>query len=243
MISSDVAGGDEATRPGPIGIVVSSGPPRASVPDVRGVDVDAAVARLDGSFDTSVVEEGSETAAAGTVLRQSPDPGTRAVLGSTVTLTVARAPEWGTTWSRQRQRLLRLGGHRGHRSAGQVADRRRPASALPDLRLRLGDRVVGGHRSGQHLARLRRLGRGRAPERRRHLSDPRAPAGQRQLDRAARTARLAAAASRLGPCVASASSVVPPRGTIPATRRLPASSGARSRRGRSSSSPAAARSA
>ena len=55
--------------------------------------------RLDGSFDTSVVEEGSETAPAGSVLRQSPDPGTRAVLGSTVTLTVARAPEWGTTWS------------------------------------------------------------------------------------------------------------------------------------------------
>ena len=99
VISSDVAGGDEATRPGPIGIVVSSGPPRASVPDVRGVDVDDAVARLDGSFDTSVVEEGSETAPAGSVLRQSPDPGTRAVLGSTVTLTVARAPEWGTTWS------------------------------------------------------------------------------------------------------------------------------------------------
>ena len=99
VISSDVAGGDEAMRPGPIGIVVSSGPPRAAVPDVRGVDVDAAAARLDGSFDTSVVEEGSETAPAGSVLRQSPDPGTRAVLGSTVTLTVARAPEWGTTWS------------------------------------------------------------------------------------------------------------------------------------------------
>ena len=99
VISSDVAGGDEAMRPGPIGIVVSSGPPRAAVPDVRGVDVDAAAAQLDGSFDTSVVEEGSETARAGSVLRQSPDPGTRAVLGSTVTLTVARAPEWGTTWS------------------------------------------------------------------------------------------------------------------------------------------------
>ena len=33
------------------------------------------------------------------MLRQSPDPGARAVLGSTVTLTVARAPEWTTTWS------------------------------------------------------------------------------------------------------------------------------------------------
>ena len=60
---------------------------------------DEAAARLDGSFETAVVEEGSDTAAAGSVLRQSPEPGTRLVLGSTVTLTVARAPEWGTTWS------------------------------------------------------------------------------------------------------------------------------------------------
>jgi serine/threonine-protein kinase len=99
IISSDVAAGDEARRPGPIGIVVSSGPPRASVPDVRGVAVDDAAARLDGSFDTKVVEEGSDSYAAGTVLRQDPAPGSRSVLGSTVTLTVARAPEWGTTWS------------------------------------------------------------------------------------------------------------------------------------------------
>ncbi len=99
IVRSDVAAGDEARRPGPIGIVVSSGPPRAPVPDVRGVGVDEAVAQLDGSFDTDVVEEGSESVAAGSVLRQSPDPGTRAVLGSKVTLTVARAPEWMTTWS------------------------------------------------------------------------------------------------------------------------------------------------
>ena len=33
------------------------------------------------------------------MLRQSPGAGSRAVLGSTVTLTVARRPEWATTWS------------------------------------------------------------------------------------------------------------------------------------------------
>jgi serine/threonine-protein kinase len=99
VVSTDVHAGDEARRPGPIGIVVSSGPPRAPVPDVRGVAVDDAIAKLDGSFETDVVEEGSETVVAGSVLRQAPDPGTRAVLGSTVTLTVARAPEWATTWS------------------------------------------------------------------------------------------------------------------------------------------------
>ena len=75
VVSSDVAGGDEARRPGPIGIVVSSGPPRAPVPDVRGAAVDDAIARLDGSFETDVVEEGSETATPGSVLRQDPEPG------------------------------------------------------------------------------------------------------------------------------------------------------------------------
>lgn len=99
VISSDVDPGDEARRPGPIGIVVSSGPPRAPVPDVRGVTVDDATSRLDGSFEADVVTEGSDTADPGTVLRQSPEPGSRAVLGSTVTLTVAREPEWSATWS------------------------------------------------------------------------------------------------------------------------------------------------
>jgi beta-lactam-binding protein with PASTA domain/predicted Ser/Thr protein kinase len=99
VISSDVAAGDQVRRPGPITLRVSSGPPRAPVPDVRGLGVDEATARLDGSFQADVVEEGSETAAVGSILRQSPEPGARAVLGSKVVLTVARAPEWRATWS------------------------------------------------------------------------------------------------------------------------------------------------
>jgi eukaryotic-like serine/threonine-protein kinase len=99
VISSDVSAGVRAKRPGPIAIVVSSGPPRATVPDLHGLAVDDATGRLDGSFETDVVEKGSEAAAAGTVIGQSPGAGNRAVLGSTVTLTVARAPEWGTKWS------------------------------------------------------------------------------------------------------------------------------------------------
>ena len=77
VISSDVPAGAEARRPGPIGIVVSTGPPRATVPDVRGLAVDDALQRLDGSFESDVVEEGSETAAPGTVLRQSPGASSR----------------------------------------------------------------------------------------------------------------------------------------------------------------------
>jgi len=99
VISSDPRRGEDARRPGPVALVVSSGPPKATVPDVRGVDVDDAVARLDGSFDADVVEEGSRSFAPGTVLRQSPDAGSRAILGTSVTLTVAREPQWATTWS------------------------------------------------------------------------------------------------------------------------------------------------
>jgi serine/threonine-protein kinase len=99
VIASDVPAGDDARRPGPIGITVSSGPPRAPVPDVRGAAVDDAISRLDGSFESDVVAEGAEGVEPGTVLRQAPAPGGRAVLGSTVTLTVARAPEWSATWS------------------------------------------------------------------------------------------------------------------------------------------------
>ena len=167
VISSDVAAGDEARRPGPIGIVVSSGPPRASVPDVRGVAVDDAAARLDGSFDTAVVEEGSDTEAAGTVLRQYPAPGSRAVLGSKVTLTVARAPEWGTTWSQS--------GSGSYDSATiEVTAAQGKWRIVVELHPRYlifgsgsATFVVGGHGAPGTSARLGRLGRGRAAQRRR----------------------------------------------------------------------------
>lgn len=100
VLSTDVDPGDSTRRPGPITLVVSSGPPRSPVPDVRGMSGDDVAARLDGTFATDIVEEGSDSVAAGTVLRQSPDPGTQAVFGSTVTVTVARAPEWMTSWSK-----------------------------------------------------------------------------------------------------------------------------------------------
>ncbi len=148
VISSDVAGGGRGRRPGPIGLVVSSGPPRAPVPDVRGVSVDEAAARLDGSFETDVETEGSETVAAGTVLRQSPEPGSRAVLGSTVTLTVARAPEWSTTWSESGSGDYDSGPLEVT-ARGEMANRRRAEPSLPHLRLRLGEFAWQGTGSGQ----------------------------------------------------------------------------------------------
>ena len=97
-MSTDVEAGEQARRPGPIGVVVSSGRPKADVPDVRGTPVDDARDALDASFDVQVEEAGSDTAEPGTVLRQDPAPG-RAEVGSTVTLVVARPFEWVEVYS------------------------------------------------------------------------------------------------------------------------------------------------
>ena len=98
VVSSDVEAGEEARRPGPIGVVVSTGRPRADVPDVRGSTVDDARDALETTFDVQVEEAGSDTAEPGTVLRQDPTPG-RAEVGSTVTLVVARPLEWVEVYS------------------------------------------------------------------------------------------------------------------------------------------------
>ena len=231
VISSDVAAGDEARRPGPIGIVVSSGPPRASVPDVRGVAVDDAAARLDGSFDTDVVEEGSDTEAAGTVLRQDPAPGSRAVLGSKVTLTVARAPEWGTTWSQSGSGSYDSG-------AIEVTAPQGKWRIVVELHPRYlifgsGSATFSWEGTGAGSIPLdsRRLGRGRSAQRGRLVPAARAPARQRHVDDARRAARVAPSRLRLGGWSESASSV--------ALQRVMTRSTPRRRRRSAASSPAA----
>ena len=96
-----------------------------------------------------------DAAAAGSVLRQSPAPGARAVLGSTVTLTIARAPEWRTTWSQSGSGSYDSDEFEVDGAAGRVADRRRAQPALPDLRLRLGERRLGGNRRRARSASTR----------------------------------------------------------------------------------------
>jgi eukaryotic-like serine/threonine-protein kinase len=91
------AAGSRLRRPAALAVVVSTGPPRAPVPDARGTDVDDAVSALeDAGFATSVEETPSTSASAGTVLSLRPAPGTRIPVGSTVTVVVAREPEWVT---------------------------------------------------------------------------------------------------------------------------------------------------
>lgn len=98
VVSADVEAGERVRRPGPVGVVVSSGRPRTALADVRGTDVGSARDLLDPSFDVRVEEVGSDTASPGTVLGQMPSGG-RAEVGSTVTLTVARPFEWATVMS------------------------------------------------------------------------------------------------------------------------------------------------
>ena len=94
------AAGSRLRRPAAVQVVVSTGPPRAHVPDARGDTVDDAVSSLErAGFATSVEERPSTTADPGTVLELRPAPGTRIPVGSTITVVVAREPQWMTARS------------------------------------------------------------------------------------------------------------------------------------------------
>ncbi len=77
-----------------VNLVVSTGAPKVSVPDVVGQDVDAATTKLEGDdyqfkVETTANEDSSQ--AAGTVLAMNPTAGKEVEKGSTITLTVAKA--------------------------------------------------------------------------------------------------------------------------------------------------------
>jgi beta-lactam-binding protein with PASTA domain len=93
VISQDPAGNvrvDKGTR---VTIVVSKGPEKVQVPDVVGQLKADATATLKGvGFKVKAVDQESATQPPGTVLRQSPPAGSKAVKGSVVTIYVAKAP-------------------------------------------------------------------------------------------------------------------------------------------------------
>ena len=65
------------------------------MPSVDGLGgAEARKALEDVGFTVKVERQGKTDVEPGTVLAVSPEPGTRAQVGSTVTLTVARAPHW-----------------------------------------------------------------------------------------------------------------------------------------------------
>jgi eukaryotic-like serine/threonine-protein kinase len=78
-------------------LLISSGAPRKTVPDVKGQNASAATATLkaDG-FHVNIARVVDGSVAAGEVLNQTPAGDTSAAPGSTVTITVAKAPAQGT---------------------------------------------------------------------------------------------------------------------------------------------------
>ncbi len=100
VISTDPPPGQSASKGSPINVVVSSGATPIEVPDVGGMLEADARDKLQGNFivqkKTIIV---ADPAAVGTVVAQSPDPGTKMPKGSTVTLTIGVAPAPTTTTS------------------------------------------------------------------------------------------------------------------------------------------------
>jgi serine/threonine-protein kinase len=74
-------------------IFVSSGKPLVKVPDVTNQSQSSAKSTLQGAgFQVQTTTQTSTTAKAGTVISQNPSGGTQLTAGSTVTITVAKAP-------------------------------------------------------------------------------------------------------------------------------------------------------
>ena len=88
------AAGSRLRRPASVTVIVSTGAPRATVPRVRGRSADDALDALEDAGFATNVEERSSTEDPGSVLAVQPAAGTRLRVGSTVTVVVAREPQW-----------------------------------------------------------------------------------------------------------------------------------------------------
>jgi eukaryotic-like serine/threonine-protein kinase len=94
-LQTDPVAGTRVKRPAHVQVTISTGPPRLPVPAIDAQNgADARKTLEDAGFTVRVEKEAKTDVAPGTVLRVSPEPGTRLKQGWTVTLTVARAPRW-----------------------------------------------------------------------------------------------------------------------------------------------------
>jgi len=94
-LQTDPVAGTRVKRPAHVQVTISTGPPRLPVPGIdaqKGAEARKTVE--DAGFTVRVEKQAKTDVAPGTVLGVSPEPGTRLQQGSTVTLTVARAPRW-----------------------------------------------------------------------------------------------------------------------------------------------------
>jgi serine/threonine-protein kinase len=93
VIETAPAGGTTLELGSTVDLYISDGPPDVDLPDVTGRQLDDARSTLeDAGFKVSTTEKETLDKDPGTVLTQSPQGGGQAQEGSTVTLTVAKAP-------------------------------------------------------------------------------------------------------------------------------------------------------
>ena len=93
VVNTEPAIGEPVASGETVNLVLSTG--KVTVPDITGMDRDAAIAALtaeETQLTTQIVTEPSSGEAPGTVLRQSAAPGSSIAQGSTVTMTVAESP-------------------------------------------------------------------------------------------------------------------------------------------------------
>ena len=94
-VETNPSAGTRVRRPAHVQVTISTGPPRVPVPTIEELAApEARKAIEDAGFTVQVEKVGKTDVEPGTVLGVSPEVGSRAQLGSTVTLTVARAPHW-----------------------------------------------------------------------------------------------------------------------------------------------------
>jgi serine/threonine-protein kinase len=99
LLEHGPAPGSKVEKGVSVTLTVSSGPSDVVVRDVTGLDAATARAQLaDAGFDVSVVDQPtSDPDQDGVVVDQSPESGSSATKGSTVTITVARVGTEGTS--------------------------------------------------------------------------------------------------------------------------------------------------
>jgi serine/threonine-protein kinase len=140
-------GGSLAERKSTVTLFLSSGPAQITVPDVVGQSESSATAELSNAgLRSDITEQESADQQPGTVLSQSPAAGVKVAKGSTVTVTVAKAPAQVTvpdvTGSDQASAEQRLG------AAGfNVATQTRPVTDPAQNGVVVAQRPTGGTRA------------------------------------------------------------------------------------------------
>jgi beta-lactam-binding protein with PASTA domain len=95
VISQDPASGNSVAEGSPVDLVVSSGPPMVSVPDVGGMTRDAATAALTGAKLKAgdITQKASGAIGSGKIISQDPAGGSSVAEGSSVKLVISSGPQ------------------------------------------------------------------------------------------------------------------------------------------------------